>query len=55
MMRILLLLVLACLLGACQRQPPVRLMPPPEAVVKSEPNLVRVNHTLERSGEIPVC
>ena len=54
MMRILLLLVLACLLGACQSQPPVRLMPPPEAFVKSENNLFSVNQNLERSGEIQV-
>ena len=54
MMRILLLPVLACLLGACQSQPPVRLMPPPEAFVKSENNLFTVNQNLERSDRIQV-
>ena len=52
MIRSLLLLVVTCLLGACQSQPPVRLMPPPEAFVKSENNLFSVNQNLERSGDV---
>ena len=54
MLRVVLLLAGASLLGACQSQPPVRLMPPPAAFVKSENNLFSVNQNLERSGEIQV-
>ena len=54
MIRSLLLLAATCLLGACQSQPPVRLMPPPAAFVKSDNNLFSVNQNLERSNEIQV-
>jgi esterase/lipase superfamily enzyme len=54
MIRSPLLLLALFLLGACQSQPSVRLMPPPEAFVKSEKNLFEVNQNLERSGEIQV-
>lgn len=53
MIRILLLLA-TCLLAACQSQPPVRLMPPPAAFVKSDNNLFTFNQSLERSDEIQV-
>ena len=54
MMRFLFLLAVTCLLGACQSQPPVRLMPPPEAFVKSENNLFSVNQNLKPSENIQV-
>lgn len=52
MIRSPLLLLALFLLSACNSQPPVRLMPPPEAFVKSDTNLFDVNKNLERSGEI---
>ena len=54
MMRFLFLLAVTCLLGACQSQPPVRLMPPPEAFVKSDNNLFSVNQNLKPSENIQV-
>lgn len=54
MIRFPLLLLALFLLGACNSQPPVRLMPPPEAFVKSDNNLFELNQNLERSGKIQV-
>lgn len=52
MIRSSLLLVVVSLLSACQSQPPVRLMPPPAAFVKSGNTLFSVNPTLQHSSDI---